>query len=284
MVITRTFGAQQRISDRWRRAGLRVGFVPTMGALHVGHLSLVAAARRECDRVVTSIFVNPIQFGPKEDLQRYPRPFAADRAALVHAGCAALFAPTVRTMYPPGFATAVEVSGPLTRRLCAPHRPGHFRGVATVVARLLAITRPHRLYVGQKDAQQAAILRRMVADLGFDVSVSVQPIVREADGLALSSRNRYLGPADRAAAPVLARALRAGAAAARAGARRRSAVLTVMRRVLASEPRVRVQYLDIVNARTLEPAPRLRGRQLLAVAAFVGSTRLIDNVTVALPA
>jgi len=244
----------------------------------------VAAARRECDRVVASIFVNPIQFGPKEDLARYPRPFAADRAALVRAGCAALFAPTARVMYPSGFATAVEVSGSLTRRLCAPYRPGHFRGVATVVARLLSITRPHRLYLGQKDAQQAAVLRRMVADLAFDVTVVVRPIVREPDGLAMSSRNRYLAPADRAAAPALSRALQAGVAAIRAGARTRDPVLRAMRRVVSSEPRVRVQYLDIVDAGTLEANARLRGRVLLAVAAFLGRTRLIDNVTVQISA
>jgi pantoate--beta-alanine ligase len=280
MRIVRSVSAMRALAERWRRAGLRIGFVPTMGALHAGHVALVRAARGACDRLVVSIFVNPMQFGPREDLARYPRRPAHDRRVLAREGVDVLFAPSARGMYPPGFATSVEVTGPLVAHLCAPYRPGHFRGVATVVLKLFNVIRPHVAWFGRKDAQQAAVVARLARDLDTGVSVRVRPTVREAGGLALSSRNAYLSPAGRRAATVLYRALQAGAAVVRAGARRRGAVLGAMRRVLAAEPRVRVQYVDVVNARTLEPAARLRGPLLLAVAAFVDGARLIDNLPV----
>jgi pantoate--beta-alanine ligase len=267
------------LAERWRKRSFRIGLVPTMGALHAGHVSLVRAASRECDRVVASIFVNPLQFGPAEDLARYPRSPVRDRAALARAGADVLFAPSAAEMYPAGFSTAVEVTGPLVARLCGPRRPGHFRGVATVVTKLFHAVRPHAAWFGRKDAQQAAVILRMTRDLSFGIRILVVPTVRERDGLAMSSRNACLSARDRRAAPVLARALRAGRDAIRAGARRPAAVRSVMRKVLAAEPRVRVQYLEIVNAETLEPIGKLRGRVLLAVAAYLGGTRLIDNLT-----
>ncbi len=268
------------VSERWRRSGATVGFVPTMGALHAGHLALVRAARRVSDRVVVSVFVNPIQFGPAEDYLRYPRPFARDRRLLAREGAAAVFAPSVAAMYPAGFATRIDVTGPLVARLCAPHRPGHFSGVATVVVKLFEAVRPHVAVFGQKDAQQAAVLGRVVRDLDLPVRLVVHPIVREPDGLAMSSRNAYLAPADRAAAPVLYAALRAGREAVLRGERRPARVLAAARRVLARQPRVRLQYLDLVNAKTLAPVTAARGPLLLAVAAFLGPARLIDNLPV----
>ena len=278
MKIVRTIPAMQALADRWRRRGLVVGLVPTMGALHAGHLSLVRAARRACDRVVVSIFVNPLQFGPAEDYGRYPRAPGRDRRALARAGVDAVFSPSVGAMYPTGHATGVEVTGPLVARLCAPRRPGHFRGVATVVTMLFHAVRPHVAWFGRKDAQQAAVLRRLTRDLGFGIRIVVAPTVREPGGLAMSSRNAGLSAGDGRRAPGLFRALRAGREAVGRGVRRRAGVLAAMRRVLAAEPRVRVQYLDIVDADTLEPIPRLRGRVLLAVAAHLGRTRLIDNL------
>ena len=283
MVMLRTIRAQQACSERWRRRGLRLGFVPTMGALHAGHLSLVAAARRNVDRLVVSVFVNPIQFGPREDFHRYPRTLARDRALLSRAGVDVLFSPAPAAMYPPGFATRVTVEGPLVAGLCAPWRPGHFAGVTTVVARFFQVVRPHAAWFGQKDAQQVAIIRRMTQDLGTGVRILVGPIVRESDGLALSSRNRFLDRAGRMAAPALWRGLQAGRAAIRRGERSPAGVRAAMRRVLAPVSPVRVQYLDIVDAETLQPLSRLRGRVLLAIAAFVGRTRLIDNLPVRVP-
>lgn len=267
-------------SERWRRSGLRIGFVPTMGALHAGHLALIRSAMRTCDRVVVSVFVNPIQFGPAEDYLRYPRPFARDRRLLAAEGAHAIFAPAVHSMYPAGFASRIEVTGPLVARLCAPFRPGHFSGVATVVVKLFEAVRPDVAVFGQKDAQQLAVIRRVVRDLGLPVRVVAHPIVRERDGLALSSRNAYLSPADRAAAPAVHRALRTGRDLLRSGERRPGRVLAAVRRVLAAVPRLRIQYVDLVNAETLEPVTQARGPLLLAAAVFLGSTRLIDNLPV----
>lgn len=267
-------------SEGIRRSGRTIALVPTMGALHAGHLALVRAARRAADRVVVSIFVNPTQFGPGEDYLRYPRPFARDRAKLAALGVDAVFAPSAAAMYPAGFACRLEVTGPLVARLCAPRRPGHFSGVATVVVKLFGIVQPHAAVFGAKDAQQLAVIRRVTRDLGLPVRIVDHPIVREPDGLAMSSRNAYLSAADRAAAPVLYRALRAGRAALAAGERRPARILAAARRMLAAERRVRIQYLDLVNADTLEPVNSARGRLLLAVAAFVGPARLIDNLRV----
>ena len=251
-----------------------------MGALHEGHLSLIRASRRECDRTVVSVFVNPIQFGPGEDFSRYPRPFAADRRAAARAGADCLFAPSAAAMYPGGAATTVEVGPPLTSGLCGAFRPGHFRGVATVVTKLFNVVAPHAAYFGRKDAQQAAVIRRMVRDLNAGILVRVLPTVREKDGLAMSSRNRYLDGPSRRAASSLYRALRAGAAVARRRGATPAAVRARMRKVLAGESRVRVQYLAVVDPDTMADLRRIRGRALLAVAARVGGVRLIDNLPV----
>jgi pantoate--beta-alanine ligase len=262
---------------RGRLAG-PVGAVLTMGALHAGHRSLVERARAECASVVTSIFVNPAQFGPGEDLARYPRSEAADLAALVAAGVDIAFVPTVDEVYPPGFATSVDV-GPIAIPLEGVARPGHFRGVATVVALLFGLIGPQRTYFGQKDAQQCLVVRRLVEDLGLPVEVVVCPTVREADGLALSSRNRYLAPDERAAAPVLYRALVEGERLVEGGERRADVVRARMREVIAGEPLVRAEYVSMADGRTLVEVDRIpAGDLLLSLAAQIGPTRLIDNV------
>jgi pantoate--beta-alanine ligase len=262
----------------WRRRGASIGFVPTMGALHAGHLALVAAARATCDRVVASVFVNPRQFGRGEDYGRYPRDESGDRALLAAAGCDLLFAPAVEAIYPPGFATAVAVGGP-ARRWEGEARPGHFDGVATVVVRLLNLVRPDRAFFGEKDYQQLQVVRRVVADLGLAVRVVGCPTMRDHDGLALSSRNRFLTPAQRRAAPALWRALMAVAAAAARGDDHGAAARRA-RRELGAAGFDAVDYLAVVDAETLEPAPaRERPARVLA-AARLGGVRLIDNVAV----
>ena len=259
-------------------ANKTVGLVPTMGFLHAGHLSLVERARAENEQVVVSIFVNPTQFGPHEDLSRYPRDLPRDLALLEAAGADVVFTPPVEQVYPEGFGTYVEPAGALAERLEAATRPGHFRGVATVVTKLLLIVAPDRAYFGQKDAQQVAVVRRMVADLNLPVEARVLPTVREGDGLAMSSRNKYLGPEDRAAAVVLNRALRAGAAAFEdkpAGSV--TAVIAAMTAVVAAEPRANLDYADVCDPDTFDPLTELRAPALLAIAAQVGPARLIDN-------
>jgi pantoate--beta-alanine ligase len=248
-----------------------------MGALHEGHLSLVRAARDACDRVVVSIFVNPTQFGPTEDLEKYPRTFEQDKVLLEGAGVDLLFAPNAEEIYPPGARTFVTVED-LSSRLDGLSRPGHFRGVTTVVAKLFNIVQPDAAFFGQKDAAQVAVLRRMVRDLNFPVEIVVCPTVREPDGLAMSSRNRYLSPQQRKSALALSRALHAMETAARAGEHRADILLAQGLRVLESEPGIRVDYLAAVHPDTLEPLENLAAGGLLAVAAFVGNTRLIDNV------
>jgi len=257
------------------------GFVPTMGALHEGHFSLVRAAKAQAASVVVSIFVNPKQFGPSEDLQKYPRTLEADREALERLGVDYLFAPAAEEMYPAGFRTAVTVEG-LGERLEGRSRPGHFRGVATVVLKLLEIVQPRFAYFGRKDAQQARIVQQMAADLALDTEVVVCPIVREADGLAMSSRNVYLKGGERRAATALHRSLEAMRREVAAGERDGARLVAAMRRVLESEPApgVAVDYAEIVDAETLEPVVSVRGRCLALVAAFVGSTRLIDNAVI----
>ncbi len=271
--------AMSRLSESWRREKLSVGFVPTMGALHAGHLSLLSRARKENRIAVASVFVNPLQFGPKEDFTRYPRPFARDRALCWKAGADVLYHPSAAGMYPPGFCTRVSVEG-LSDLLCGEFRPGHFQGVATVVLKLLEAVGPRRLYLGEKDFQQLTLLRRMVLDLGLPVEVVGCPTLRENDGLALSSRNAYLSPRERAAAPGLYRALRAGAHGARGGGASTGAVLKAARAVLAKIPGARVEYLRLVDAGTLAQARRLRGALRLMAAVRLGRTRLIDNVPV----
>jgi pantoate--beta-alanine ligase len=268
--------------DRPRREGLSIGLVPTMGFLHEGHVSLLRAARTECDLVVMSLFVNPTQFGPGEDLDRYPRDEERDLRLAAEAGVDFVYAPPVEEVYPEGFATAVEVGGPLTEVLDGdPGRrgAGHFRGVTTVVAKLLNSVGPDAAYFGQKDAQQAAVVRRMVRDLDVPVRIEVMPTVREPDGLAMSSRNAYLGPADRKRAVALSRALAAVRGAALAGAPL-AAALEAGRGELAAAA-VEPEYLEARDAETLAAVVELGDRPVLvAVAARVGAARLIDNVLI----
>lgn len=256
------------------------GIVPTMGYLHAGHLSLVRAARRENETVIASIFVNPAQFGPGEDLSRYPRDLPRDLALLESAGVDLVFAPAAEQMYPAGYATYVSPTGALAERLEAASRPGHFRGVCTVVLKLLNITRPSRAYFGQKDAQQVAVLRRMVADLNVPTELRVLPIVREPDGLAMSSRNAYLAGDDRTAAMVLSRALQAGRETFEALAGGEDGVtraLAAMRATIAAEPRATLDYVDVCDPDTFAPLEKLRAPALLSLAVRVGPARLIDN-------
>jgi pantoate--beta-alanine ligase len=260
-----------------RRAGKRLGFVPTMGALHEGHLSLVRAAKTACDLVAASIFVNPTQFGPNEDLAKYPRSLERDCDLLEREGVELLFAPAVEEMYPAGAVTWVTVET-LSDKLDGRSRPGHFRGVTTVVAKLFHVVEPDAAFFGQKDAAQVAIIRRMVRDLNLAVEIVVCPIVREADGLAMSSRNAYLDPERRKRALVLHRSLMRVQGLAEAGERNAARLLAAGREEIAREDSVRLDYIEIVDADTLDPVDDVSGSALVAVAAFVGSTRLIDNV------
>lgn len=256
-----------------------VGLVPTMGALHEGHFSLIRAAKAECSPVVVSIFVNPKQFGPSEDFQKYPRAFEADRAALENLGVDYLFAPTPEEMYPPGFRTVVAVAG-LSDKLEGRSRPGHFHGVTTIVLKLFEIVQPSFAYFGRKDAQQARIIRQMALDLDLDAQIIVRPILREHDGLALSSRNVYLQSDDRRAAAELHRSLESVRREIAAGQRDVLRLLAVLRQVLDAEPRIALDYAEIVDADTLDPVVTLRGNCLILLAAKLGKTRLIDNALI----
>ena len=254
-----------------------LGFVPTMGALHEGHLSLVRASREADDHTAVSIFVNPLQFGENEDLDRYPRDLEGDTARLAAAGVSLVFTPTPEILYGPGFCTYVEVEA-MTEGLCGRHRPGHFRGVTTVVAKLFNLVQPHRAYFGRKDFQQAMVLRRMAGDLDMAVEVVVRPTVRESDGLAMSSRNLGLSPEGRGRALTLSRGLTAAREAFEAGERDGDRLLDAARRVLDAAAGVEVQYVELVAADTLKPLVRVEESAVLAVAAFVEGIRLIDNV------
>src|SRR5271157_1132330 len=256
-----------------------IGFVPTMGALHAGHLALVERAKKECSPVYASIFLNPKQFGPKEDLSKYPRPIEDDTAKLEAAKIDGLFLPDAAEMYPPGFSTYVHVEG-LSERLEGRSRPGHFRGVTTVVLKLLEIVQPHFAYFGRKDAQQVRIIQQMVRDLNLDVEMVVCPIVREPDGLAMSSRNTYLEKEDRRASTILYRALRRAESGILAGVRESLQLQEAMQKVLAGEPRARVDYAEIVDAETFEPVVRLARRCYALLAVRIGNTRLIDNMLI----
>ncbi|HEX2644495.1 MAG TPA: pantoate--beta-alanine ligase [Thermoanaerobaculia bacterium] len=268
----------RREISRWRAAGERIGFVPTMGALHAGHLSLIRLARERAGagRVVSSVFVNPTQFGPNEDFARYPRQLEEDARLLEGAGCDLLFQPEVTTVYPEGHAAFVDLGGP-AEGLEGACRPGHFRGVATVVCGLLNLVQPDVAVFGEKDAQQLAVVRRLVRDLHLPVEIVPGPTVREADGLAKSSRNVYLSPAERQAAGVLYRALQAARQAIEAGERRGDEIRRRMREVLESEPLARVEYAEAVDAGTFQPVEHLTGRIVLPMAVRIGGTRLIDN-------
>jgi pantoate--beta-alanine ligase len=275
--ICATIDEMRAASREARRKDQRLGFVPTMGALHEGHLSLVRAARGSCDVVAASIFVNPTQFGPTEDLAKYPRSFERDRELLEGEGVEFLFAPTVEEMYPAGAITWVTVDE-LSGKLDGRSRPGHFRGVSTVVAKLFHIVEPDVAFFGQKDAAQVAIIRRMVRDLHLPVKIAVCPIVREPDGLAMSSRNDYLDPQQRKQALVVYRSLLRVQELAKAGERSAAELTKAGCAEFASESAVRVDYFEIVNQETLDPVQSISPGALVAVAAYVGSTRLIDNV------
>jgi pantoate--beta-alanine ligase len=256
-----------------------LGLVPTMGALHEGHFSLVRAAQKQCSPVVVSIFVNPKQFGPGEDFQKYPRSLDADRTALEKMGVDYLFAPPPEEIYPPGFRTAVVVDG-LSERLEGRLRPGHFRGVTTVVLKLFEIAQPQIALFGRKDAQQVRIIRQMAADLNLDAEIVVCPIVREPDGLALSSRNGYLSESDRRAATALYRSLDAMRRQIAGGERNAARLIAAQRQVIDAEPGVALDYAEIVDADTFEPVVTLRGTCYALVAARVGGTQLIDNALI----
>ena len=277
MKIARTIQEARDFCRSQRLSRARVGLVPTMGALHQGHLALVRAARAKADVVVVSIFVNPTQFGPNEDFAKYPRSFERDCELLEREGVDLIFAPSTDEMYPAGNATWVEVQG-LSERLCGKSRPGHFRGVATVVSKLFHIVEPDVAFFGQKDAAQVAIIRRMVRDLDMPVAIKVCPIVREADGLAMSSRNAYLSPAERKSALVLYRSLIRAKTMFDAGERNSDKLISAAKQEFAGAPGVRLDYFEIVDPDTLESQPVMAARVLIAVAAFVGTTRLIDNI------
>ena len=279
METIRTVEWMKQVSRRARAEGRLLGFVPTMGALHAGHVSLVRAAQRGCSPVVVSIFVNPKQFGPGEDFARYPRAPEADSQLLESLGVDYLFAPEAAEMYPPGFSSYAEVEG-ISSRLEGRTRPGHFRGVATVVLKLLEIVQPWRAYFGRKDAQQARILQQLVRDFHLDAEIEVCPIVREEGGLALSSRNVYLSPEDRRAATVLHGALGAARGAVAGGERGGARIAAVMREVIGKEPRATADYAEVVRADTFEPADRLRGTCYALLAVFFGATRLLDNMRI----
>lgn len=254
-----------------------VGLVPTMGFLHEGHLSLVRQAHRDCASVVVSIFVNPTQFGPQEDLSKYPRDLPHDLQLLESAGADLVWIPTPEVMYPEGYQTWVMLDE-LVKPLEGAMRPGHFRGVATVVSKLFNCVQPQKAYFGQKDAQQAAVIRRMNTDLNFPVEVIICPIVREADGLAMSSRNVYLNPAERQAATILFRSLSAARSAYEQGERDAGALRITMTKIIQAEPLAHLQYVSCADNDTLEELETVRGKTLLSMAVFVGKTRLIDNL------
>jgi len=260
-----------------RGADKRIGLVPTMGALHEGHLSLVRAARAECSYTVVSIFVNPAQFGPDEDFERYPRPLDADVAVCEQEGVDLVFAPPADEMCPAGSCTHVEVQG-LGEVMCGEFRPGHFRGVTSVVAKLLNIVQPDVAYFGEKDAQQVAVLRRMVTDLCFPVAIRSLPTVRDADGLATSSRNAYLSPDQRGRALAISNALGEAEAMLRQGSRDADAIRQMVRERIEAAGGIELQYVAVVDPDSLEPLAKIGGKVLVAVAAIVGKTRLIDNV------
>ena len=279
MEIVRTVSWMKQIGRAARHEDRVLGFVPTMGALHKGHASLIQAAKAQCAPVVVSIFVNPKQFGPSEDFQKYPRTLDADRAALEKLQVDYVFAPPTEEMYPAGFGTWVNVDG-LSDRLEGRARPGHFRGVATVVLKLFEIVQPQFAFFGRKDAQQARIIRQMARDLDLDTAIVVCPIVREKDGLAMSSRNAYLSTTDRRAATVLSRSLERARREITGGETDIVRLIAAVRSVVDTEPGVALDYAEIVDADTLEPAMALRKTCYIVLAARVGNTRLIDNALI----
>jgi pantoate--beta-alanine ligase len=280
MLCVRDAGGLRHELALWRRQGDTIGFVPTMGALHQGHLSLVELARNRARRVVASVFVNPKQFGPGEDFNLYPRQLGTDSVLLEGAGCDLLFAPDVDTLYPPGHSTFVDPGGP-AQGLEGERRPGHFRGVATVVCALFNLVRPEVAVFGEKDAQQLAVVRRIVRDLHLGIEIVPGPTVREADGLAMSSRNAFLSADERRAAAVLYRALQAAAEAVAGGERQGAEVRRILREAVEGEPLAHLEYAEVVDAESFQPVERVAGRVALPIAALIGRTRLIDNFQLA---
>ncbi len=279
MKVIDSIPAMQAFSRQLHREGKTIGFVPTMGYLHQGHLSLMRIAREKTDVVVASIFVNPTQFGPNEDFDKYPRDFDRDERLCREAGVDVVFYPTTADMYLDAHRTYV-VTDELSGKLCGMSRPIHFRGVTTVVTKLFNIVQPDVAVFGQKDAQQSMILRRMVKDLNFGIEIIVAPIVREADGLAMSSRNRYLSSDDRGQATVLNRALRRAAELIQSGEHDAGKILTEMNILIATAPNARIDYIEIVNFDTLEPVKVISGNTLIALAVYFNATRLLDNIIV----
>lgn len=279
MKIVETIREMKEIIRDVRLKGATVGFVPTMGFLHEGHLTLMTEARIKTDFVVTSIFVNPLQFGVGEDYEEYPRDLSRDTELAAGVGVDIIFAPQVREMYPKGYSAFVEVEG-LTDRLCGKSRPGHFRGVTTVVAKLFNIVQPDISFFGQKDAQQALVLQKMVEDLNMNLAIEVVPIVREKDGLAMSSRNAYLNPAERTAALVLSQSLKEAQNIIHEGETNPDKVLDAIREYINREPLAKVDYAEILTVPGLESISVIKGRLLIALAVYIGKTRLIDNIVV----
>lgn len=274
-IITTVADMKARVAE-WKAQGLTIGLTPTMGALHEGHMSLMEAARQACDKVVTSVFVNPIQFGPNEDYDNYPRDLEHDAAIAESKGIDVVFHPSVEEMYPPNYNTYV-VMETLTDTLCGAKRPGHFRGVCTVVNKLMNIVQPDKAFFGQKDAQQLAIIKRMVADLNMNVTVVGCPIVREEDGLAKSSRNAYLSEEERVAALCLSRAIFAAQEAIENGERNASTISKLVADTIEAEPMSRIDYVEVVDLANMQPVETLGEAGLVAIAVYIGSTRLIDN-------
>lgn len=279
MKIVRSPKAMRAWSDRLRREGVTIGFVPTMGALHDGHRALIRAARLKCDALAVSIFVNPSQFGPKEDFAKYPRPIAKDRTLCRQEAVDVCFEPTASSMYPAGFQTTVMVPH-VARRWEGESRPVHFGGVATVVTKLFGIVRPHVAWFGQKDYQQSALVRQLVKDLDLGIEIVVRPTIRERDGLAMSSRNRYLSREERRIAPVFYHALQAGRQAVERGMTSANSVQKRMRNMIAEEPTVEIDYLAVCDPLTLEPLRNIERQAVLLGAIRIGSVRLIDNLLV----
>ncbi len=280
MQIVSTIPELKETVRKVRRVGQTIGFVPTMGYLHEGHLSLMRRARMENDLVVASIFVNPTQFGPDEDLEAYPRNAERDKELMQAEKVDLVFLPEAEELYPPGYATYVEIEGEMTRVLCGVSRPIHFRGVATIVTKLFNLVCPHRAYFGQKDAQQVAVIRKMVQDLNFDIEVVACPTVREADGLAMSSRNAYLTPTQRADAVVISQSLAEAQARVGRGERKAATLIEMIASRIQTKPDAVIDYISVVDARTMVPLDTLEGEVLIAAAVHFGRSRLIDNVQI----
>lgn len=280
MIIATTIAQVRAQVAAWKKEGLTVGLVPTMGYLHEGHASLVDEAVRQCDRVVASDFVNPTQFGPNEDLEAYPRDFDRDCALLEEHGCAMVFHPAVEEMYAPGAATYVEILSDMPKQLCGKTRPIHFRGVCTVVSKLFNIVTPDQAFFGQKDAQQLAIIRQMVRDLSYGIEIVGCPIVREADGLAKSSRNTYLSEAERQAALVLSESVFLGQKMVAEGETDANKIVAAMTEHIQAQPLAKIDYVSAVDGVTMDPVDRIAGTVLVAMAVYIGKTRLIDNFIV----